>query len=93
MEPAVKVVLTGDFPVYSTGDFEDTRFSWLQIEREARPLAEASPQLAEIPGHRSETNSRLVPIKMSRLRVRIFQLLQLTLEFRFVQFLVRLVIG
>ena len=33
-------------PVYSTGDFEDTGFSWLQIEREARSLAEASPQQA-----------------------------------------------
>ncbi len=44
MAPAVKVVLTGDFPVYSTGDFEDTRSSGLQVEREARSLAEASPQ-------------------------------------------------
>ena len=42
----MKVVLTGDFPVYSTGDFEDTGFAWLQIEREARSLAEASPQRA-----------------------------------------------
>ena len=40
----MKVVLTGGFPVYSMGDFEDTGSSWLQIEREARPLAEASPQ-------------------------------------------------
>jgi len=33
MEPAVRVVLTGVFqPVYSTGDFEDTWSSWLQIE-------------------------------------------------------------
>ncbi len=46
MAPAVKVVLTGDLPVYSTGDFEDAGVSWLQSEREARPLAEASPQLA-----------------------------------------------
>ena len=29
------------------GDFEDTRFSWLQNEREARSLAEAFPQQAE----------------------------------------------
>ena len=46
MALAVKVVLTGDFPVYSTGDFEDTGSLWLQIEREARSLAEASPQQA-----------------------------------------------
>ncbi len=37
MEPAVKVVSAGDLPAYSTGDFEDTGDSWLQIEREARP--------------------------------------------------------
>ncbi len=49
MAPAVVVVLTGGFPVYSTGDFEDTGSSWLQIEREARPLAEASPQPAPSP--------------------------------------------
>jgi len=37
MEPAVKVVLTGVLqPVYSTGDFGDTWFPWLQIEREDR---------------------------------------------------------
>ncbi len=35
MASAVEVVLAGDFPAYSTGDFEDTDFSWLQIEREA----------------------------------------------------------
>ncbi len=36
MEPAVKVVLAGDFfqPAYTTGDFGDTWSSWLQIERE-----------------------------------------------------------
>ncbi len=34
-------------PVYSTGDFGDTGSSWLQIEREARSLAEASPRQAE----------------------------------------------
>jgi len=36
MEPAVKVVLAGDFfqPAYSTGDFGDTCSSWLQSERE-----------------------------------------------------------
>ncbi len=34
MSPAVKVVFAGDFPTYSTGDFEDTGFSWLQSERE-----------------------------------------------------------
>ena len=34
-------------PVYITGDFEDMGPSWLQIEREARLLAEASPQRAE----------------------------------------------
>ncbi len=34
MESAVEVVLAGDFPAYTTGDFEDTDFSWLQIERE-----------------------------------------------------------
>ncbi len=33
MEPAVKVVLAGE-PAYSTGDFGDTWFSWLQSERE-----------------------------------------------------------
>jgi len=44
----VKVVFAGDFwPAYTTGDFGDTGSSWLQIEREARPLAEASPQQAE----------------------------------------------
>ncbi len=46
MYPAVIVVFAGDFPAYSTGEFEDTWFSWLQIQREARSLAEASPQQA-----------------------------------------------
>ncbi len=45
---AVKVVLTGDdfSPVYSTGKLEDAGLSGLQVEREARSSAEASPQLA-----------------------------------------------
>lgn len=42
--PTEKVVLTGGLPVYSTGAFEDTWVAWLQNEREARLLAEASPQ-------------------------------------------------
>jgi len=44
----VKVVLTGDdfSAVYTMGKLGDTRFSWLQVEREARFSAEASPQLA-----------------------------------------------
>jgi len=44
MEPAVKIVL---LLAYTMCDFEGTRFAWLQIGRETRSLAEASPQQVE----------------------------------------------
>ncbi len=36
MEPAVRVVLTGGFPVYSTGDFEDP-CSWRGFKSSEKP--------------------------------------------------------
>ncbi len=46
-------------PVYSTGNFEDTVFSWLQIESEARFSGWSVPTAGGIPGSRS-ANGNLV---------------------------------
>lgn len=47
MELAVKVVLTGGFPVYSTGDFGDAVLGGSKSSRKTASQSGASPQLAE----------------------------------------------